>query len=98
MGLLGYEPSLKYDGEVEEVVEKYGVGEIQGIREGLLQEEWPADTLGHRCSDGLCAGIPPQVTQPVHTGMDEWMDRYLTRGNVTGFGSDSLPLYYLDMM
>lgn len=50
---------MNYDGVVEEVVEGYTVGETPGVREGLLQEEWPADSLSHCCSDGLCAWICP---------------------------------------
>lgn len=57
---------------------------MQGVYQGLLQEERSADTVGHRCGDRLCAWICPQVTEPVHTGMDEWIDLNSTDHNVTG--------------
>lgn len=65
----------EYDGGVEEDFGANSARKNQGVREGLLQEEWPADTLGLCCCDGLCAWVCPQVAQPVHTGMNEWMDR-----------------------
>lgn len=72
----------------EEVVRKCSVGESQGICEGLLQEEWSADTLGLRGGDRLCAWIYTPVTQPLHTGMDEWMERNSRKDKVTHLGSD----------
>lgn len=66
----GYGPNIIQDGMVKEVDKKLVFKEIQGVREGLLQEERTADALGFRCRDGLCAGIRPEITQPVHTGED----------------------------
>lgn len=55
---------------VEPFVEKRGVAEDPGVREGLLQEERPADALRLRCGDRLRAGIRAPVIQPLHTGTD----------------------------
>lgn len=68
--LLGYRLSLNQDGMSAEVIRKYSVSESQGVREGLLQEEWSADTLGLCGSDRLCAWIYTSVIQPLHTGMN----------------------------
>lgn len=57
---------------VEEDAEEQDNVESQGVRAGLLQEEWPADALGLRCSDGMCAWICPQDTQPLYTGTGGW--------------------------
>ena len=73
-GRGGRGPILIQDGGDEEVHEEDGVTETQGVHNGLLQEEWPSDSLGLCRGDGLHARIPPQVAQPVHTGMDESMD------------------------
>lgn len=48
------------DGKCVQILEQFGACEAQGIFEGLLQEEWAADTLGHRRGDGLRAWISPQ--------------------------------------
>lgn len=72
-----YGPSLSQDDRVSEDVQRFDVSENQGVREGLLQEEWTPNAVRLRCGDGLCAGICSQVIQPVHTGMgwmDEWMN------------------------
>lgn len=69
---------------VGEDVEERVVGEMQGVYKGLLQEERSADTVGHSRGDGLCAWICPQVTEPVHTGRDEWVDLNSMESNVTG--------------
>lgn len=48
------------DGKCVQILEEFGACKAQGIFEGLLQEEWAADTLGHRRGDGLRAWISPQ--------------------------------------
>lgn len=48
------------DGKYFQIFEEFDAFEAQGIFEGLLQEEWAADTLGHRRGDGLRAWISPQ--------------------------------------
>lgn len=48
------------DGKCVQNLEECGACEDQGIFEGLLQEEWAADTLGRRRGDGLHAWISPQ--------------------------------------
>lgn len=68
--LLVYRLSLNQDGLSAEGIRKYSVSEGQGVREGLLQEEWSADTLGLCGSDRLCAWIYTPVIQPLHTGMN----------------------------
>lgn len=70
-GLLGRTPSLSQDGADEDGAEGSPAGENEGLCEGLLQEEWPANPLSYRRDDGMPAGISPQVAQPVHTGKDE---------------------------
>lgn len=67
--------SLSQDGADEVDAEGSPAGQNQGLREGLLQEERPADPLGYRSGDGLPAGISAQVAQPVHTGKDEAVGR-----------------------
>lgn len=64
---------LNLDGQVKEDVAEYYVVENRRVCEGLLQEEWPADTVSLCCRDGLRAWISPQVTQPIDTGMDGYM-------------------------
>lgn len=59
-GLPGYSLSPNQDGKCVQIVKEFGTYETQGIREGLLQEKWAADALGHCRGDGLCAWIPPQ--------------------------------------
>lgn len=59
-GLPGYRLSPNQNGKCVQIVEEFGAYETQGVREGLLQEEWAADALGHCRGDGLCARISPQ--------------------------------------
>lgn len=59
-GLPGYRLSPNQNGKCVQIVEEFGAYETQGVREGLLQEEWAADALGHCCGDGLRARISPQ--------------------------------------
>lgn len=60
---MGYGLSLNQDGKFEEFTfnEEYRICENQGVREGLLQEEWPPYTLSFCCGYRLCAWIYPQV-------------------------------------
>lgn len=76
--LLGRSLSLNQDGADENGGEGFPAGENQGLREGLLQEERPADSFSYRCDDGLLAGISPQVAQPVYAGKGEFMDESST--------------------
>lgn len=59
-GLPAYRLSPSQDGKRNEILENFGASEAQGIREGLLQEEWAADALGHCRGDGLRARISSQ--------------------------------------
>lgn len=59
-GLPGYRLSPNQDGKCIQIVEEFGAYKNQGVREGLLQEEWAADALGHCRGDGLHARISPQ--------------------------------------
>lgn len=70
-GLPGDRLSPNQDGKFVQIVEEFGAYESQGVREGLLQEKWAADTLGHCRVDGLRARISPQDLKLVHAGKTE---------------------------
>lgn len=74
-GLLGHGPGLNHDGKFGQNMEQLGACESKSIREGLLQEEWPADALSHCRGDGLRAWISSQVAQSVNTGTDKLIHR-----------------------